>query len=310
MHNLNEQDWLNRKNAIEPWAADTTTKEQQQIQTIITKMANAKIGKNCFIAPDCNFFTDKATLGNSVKIASLATLRGNISLGNDVSVNPLTNIIGNVSIGNAVRIASSVQIFGFNHGFSRIDKYIKDQPITSLGITIGDGTWIGAGAKILDGVTIGSHCIVAAGAVVTKSQDSFSIIAGNPAKAIRSRLGTKSKQVELITNAKRGNNLDFCIDLPATHYLDGNNATLDGWIATSAEIDGLFLISNEQELEIPLNKNRDDVKAHLKIHRRTLFKNGTVLGFTTPPLESQHKIVLKTKTNTISLYEIKLNDCS
>lgn len=131
MHNLSEEAWLERKHAIETWTVDPNElPEQRQIQKLLSLKANARFGANCYIANDCNFFTDSASFGNSVKIGSLVTLRGNITLGNDVSINPLTNIVGNVSVGDAVRIASSVQIFGFNHGFERVDRYIKDQPIT------------------------------------------------------------------------------------------------------------------------------------------------------------------------------------
>ncbi len=55
-------------------------------------------------------------------------------------------------------------------------------------IRIGDDVWIGTGATILAGVTIGKGCIIAAGSVVTRSFPAYSIIAGVPAKIIRSRL--------------------------------------------------------------------------------------------------------------------------
>tara|TARA_R110001632_G_scaffold8686_13_gene34634 strand:- start:7739 stop:8665 length:927 start_codon:yes stop_codon:yes gene_type:complete len=307
MHNLSEEEWLSRKDHIEPWSANTfENSEQTKVQRVIAKMANAKIGKNCYIAPDCNFFTDKALLGNSVKIASLATLRGNITLGNDVSVNPLTNIIGTVTIGNAVRIASSVQIFGFNHGFSRIDKYIKDQPITSEGINIGNGTWIGAGATILDGVSIGTNCIVAAGAVVTKSFDDFSIIGGNPARLLKTRLTSSAKKVSLTYSVTPNEKLDFCVDLPITGYLDDSQASLNGWFATSNSFDGLFLITEGDREPIELNQKREDVRLHLEKFRPSLSVNGNICGFTTPKLHSEHKISLRVGKKYIEICSIDL----
>jgi acetyltransferase-like isoleucine patch superfamily enzyme len=307
MHNLSEEQWLSRKDSIEPWSANTIENaEQEKIQRVIGKMSNAKFGRNCFIASDCNFFTDNARLGNSVKIASLATLRGNIVLGNDVSVNPLTNLIGKVTIGNAVRIASSVQIFGFNHGFDRIDKYIKDQPINSKGIVIGDGTWIGAGATILDGVNIGKNCIVAAGAVVTKSFEDFSIIAGNPAKMLKSRLNDSARQVSLSYLTKQSNSLDFCIDLPVTGYLDSANAKLNGWIATSKKITNLYLLTGSIKESIETNMKREDVRLHLKSFRPALFKNGQIIGFSTPNLQGQHKLVVELENKHIEICTICL----
>ena len=65
------------------------------------------------------------------------------------------------------------------------------QPTTSLGVEIGDDVWIGANAVILDGAKVGSHSIIAAGAVVRKEFADYQIIVGNPAVAIRDRRTSK-----------------------------------------------------------------------------------------------------------------------
>lgn len=52
-------------------------------------------------------------------------------------------------------------------------------------VVVGDGTWIGAGAIILPGLTIGAGCIIAAGAVVTKDCEANGLYAGVPARRIR-----------------------------------------------------------------------------------------------------------------------------
>ncbi len=52
---------------------------------------------------------------------------------------------------------------------------------------IGDGAWIGMRAMIMPGITIGEGAVIAAAAVVTKDVDPYTIVAGNPAKAIKKR---------------------------------------------------------------------------------------------------------------------------
>ena len=52
-------------------------------------------------------------------------------------------------------------------------------------VTIGDDCWIGGGAIICPGVTIGNRCVIVAGSVVTKDVADDSVVAGNPAKIIR-----------------------------------------------------------------------------------------------------------------------------
>jgi hypothetical protein len=61
------------------------------------------------------------------------------------------------------------------------------QPHTALGITVGDDVWIGSNVIVLDGVTIGAHSILGAGAVVTKDVDEWAVVVGSPARKIRDR---------------------------------------------------------------------------------------------------------------------------
>jgi acetyltransferase-like isoleucine patch superfamily enzyme len=52
-------------------------------------------------------------------------------------------------------------------------------------VLVGEGSWIGFRANILSGVTIGKHCVVAAGAVVTRSVPDYCVVAGCPARIIK-----------------------------------------------------------------------------------------------------------------------------
>ena len=119
---------------------------------------------------------------------------GFIRIGDECSVNPYCVLIGSqkgLIIGNGVRIGPHTAIIASNHIFDDVSKFIHEQGSSSKGIIIEDDVWVGAGAKILDGVTIRKGTIVAAGAVVTKSTVSYSIVAGVPARMISSRNAQK-----------------------------------------------------------------------------------------------------------------------
>jgi acetyltransferase-like isoleucine patch superfamily enzyme len=81
-----------------------------------------------------------------------------------------------------------VSIVAANHSFSR-GQLIRDQAgeSTRNRVCIGDDVWIGAGAIILPGVTLGTGSVIAAGAVVTSDIPEYAIAAGVPAKVMKYR---------------------------------------------------------------------------------------------------------------------------
>jgi len=114
-----------------------------------------------------------------------------IKVGDYFAVNGNARIIadngGIIKIGNHVMIGPNVVIRASNHRHGNIDIPIWEQGQTGGEIVIGDDVWIAANAVILPNVTIGSHVIVAAGAVVTKSIPDYAVVAGVPAKVIAHR---------------------------------------------------------------------------------------------------------------------------
>jgi len=94
---------------------------------------------------------------------------------------------GGITIGNDVIMGPNVQVFSENHIYNDLNLTIKEQGVTKQPVSIGNNCWIGAGSTILAGVTIGDGCVVAAGSVVTKSFAANSVIAGVPAKLIKTR---------------------------------------------------------------------------------------------------------------------------
>lgn len=65
------------------------------------------------------------------------------------------------------------------------NKLIDEQGVSTQPVVISDDVWIGANAVILPGVTIGRHCVIAAGAVVTKDVPDNTLVGGIPAKVIK-----------------------------------------------------------------------------------------------------------------------------
>lgn len=146
-------------------------------------------GEACFVSPQAIVLPDQLALGDRSYIAGGAIVRSTrLVTGSDCSINSYSILSGDITMGNGVRIASHASLYGFNHGYAVTDVPVFRQPLTVKGIVIGDDVWIGANAVILDGVRIGSHSIVAAGAIVTRDVPAYSIVGGNPAKLIRSRL--------------------------------------------------------------------------------------------------------------------------
>jgi maltose O-acetyltransferase len=91
-----------------------------------------------------------------------------------------------VHIGSNVLFAPGSFITDHNHGIAA-NQLIKQQACVSHKVTINDDVWIGANAVILPGVTLSKGAVIAAGAVVTKSVDAMTIVAGVPATVIGKR---------------------------------------------------------------------------------------------------------------------------
>lgn len=138
------------------------------------------------------------SVGKNVDIRPHVFLAGtkNIYLGNNViirhecSINAAPqdyNDGGKVIIEDDVMIAQYVLITSNIHKYDRVDVDINKQEELAKTVTIKKGAWIGARAIILPGVTIGAGSIIGAGAVVTKDVPALSVVAGVPARVIKTR---------------------------------------------------------------------------------------------------------------------------
>ncbi len=136
--------------------------------------------------------------GNNVRIGAFsriitATSFNNIGefikIGNNVGIGEYAYLggAGGLSIGDDCIIGQYFSCHPENHNFTDLEEPIRLQGVSRKGITIGNNCWIGSKVTILDGVEIGANCVIAAGAVVTKSMPPNSVIGGVPAKVIKSR---------------------------------------------------------------------------------------------------------------------------
>jgi acetyltransferase-like isoleucine patch superfamily enzyme len=147
------------------------------------------LGKNIRIYDNSKIFGN-IKIGDNTSLSENVEVRTNFSkivIGCNCTINRNSIVIGKVTIGDFVLIAPNSVIVGSNHNFQRLDLPIKKQGISSKGIIIEDDVWIGANVTILDGVIIGKGSIVAAGSVVTKYIEPYSIVGGIPAKVIKKR---------------------------------------------------------------------------------------------------------------------------
>lgn len=92
-----------------------------------------------------------------------------------------------IVIGRDCMVSYGVHMRTDTHRHDRADVPMNQQGSSEADIVVGDDVWIGYGAQIMSGVSIGSHSIVGAGAVVTHDVPEYSVAAGVPARVIRDR---------------------------------------------------------------------------------------------------------------------------
>lgn len=198
---------------------DTSNKEiEGQIKAINNRLLPSKLGLNTKIHESVEYLgnLNNIDIGDNVSISRNATLhcydsssfikinrdtsikqyvqiltypKGMIQIGKNCSVNPFCVLygLGGLYIGDNVRIATHTVIIPANHIFDDPDIPITEQGLSKKGVNIEDDVWIGAGVTILDGCRIGKGAVIAAGAVVNKNVEPFTMVGGVPCKFIKLR---------------------------------------------------------------------------------------------------------------------------
>lgn len=134
----------------------------KNVQIFNENMVNlfgCSIGENSFVGPFVEI-TRGVTVGKRCKIESHCFLCDSVTVGDDVF------------IGHGATFTNDL--------YPRVDRRVR-----YIQTMVGDYASIGSNATIVCGVTLGKHCVVGAGAVVTKDVPDYAIVAGNPAKVLR-----------------------------------------------------------------------------------------------------------------------------
>ena len=151
-----------------------------------------------------NFISEKAKIGDNVKIWHFAYVGENTEIGDNVKIGSLAHVDYDVKIGSNTIIEGLVYI----PPLSRIGKNVFIGPSASLtndpfppsekliGVTINDNAIIGSKAVIKAGVTVGENSVVAMGAVVTKDVPPNTVVGGVPAKIMYSKDEYDKKQLD------------------------------------------------------------------------------------------------------------------
>lgn len=131
---------------------------------------------NKFEIGDYSTIEDFCTINNGV---------GDVIIGKETRIGMSNVLIGPVIIGNHVILAQNIVVSGLNHSYEDVRLPVSKQKVSTALIIIEDECWIGANAVITAGVTLGRHCVIAAGSVVTKTIPPYSVAVGNPARVIK-----------------------------------------------------------------------------------------------------------------------------
>jgi acetyltransferase-like isoleucine patch superfamily enzyme len=148
-----------------------------------------KFGKNINLGDYSNIRGKNVIIENNVFVHENVLIRSNerIKIGSGTTINRNCCVLAKVDIGNNCSIAPNVVIVGSTHLYDNPLINIKEQGCELLRIVIEEDVWIGANSTILGGITIGKGSVVAAGSVVNKDVENFTVVGGVPAKILKYR---------------------------------------------------------------------------------------------------------------------------
>jgi acetyltransferase-like isoleucine patch superfamily enzyme len=139
----------------------------------IGRHASVRLGRWSWIGHGCKVRVHEGELSIGAKTV----------LGQECTISAFQHI----SVGRECIIADRVMMIDFDHGMVEVERPIREQGIYKRDVEIGHNVWIGYGACILRGVTVGDNSAIGASSVVTCDIPANAVVGGIPAKLIRMR---------------------------------------------------------------------------------------------------------------------------
>jgi acetyltransferase-like isoleucine patch superfamily enzyme len=148
----------------------------------IGRDAKVTLGRWCWLGDGCKIRAHEGTLSIGAKTV----------LGQECTLSSFQQI----SIGRDCIIADRTMMIDFDHGTAEVERPIREQGIYKRDVRIGNNVWIGYGACILRGVTVGDNAVVGTTAVVTFDVPADAVVGGVPAKVLRMRKHPRTLRYE------------------------------------------------------------------------------------------------------------------
>lgn len=147
---------------------------------------DVKLGKGVRIYDFTNLYG--CEIGDDVKIGTFVEIQKGVKVGNRCKISSHTFICEGVTLADDVFIGHNVTFINdrYPRATNGAGQLQTEVDWACIPTRVGQGASIGSGATLLCGITIGEHAVVGAGSVVTKDVPPGAVVAGNPARMIKS----------------------------------------------------------------------------------------------------------------------------